>query len=290
MIGRLVSRPSALVGLVLAGTWVVCALFAPWLAPADPVKSVVPLLTPLSRLPDGSMAWLGTDTLGRDILSRLIYGARAVVFWAALATATAYLIGVLLGLAAGYFRGAVDAVLSFVANVILSFPVLVLYLLILTKFGPSGANIILAVTFASSPAIFRIVRALTIELRERDFVLASVTQGESTLRILCVDILPNVTGPLIVDGCLRLGYTAITIGVLGFLGLGLPPPTPDWGGMVEEGRALAIAFPHLVLFPCIAISSLMIGLSLVADGLRQASLVATGRDTRDDGPAREQPA
>ena len=209
MIRRLLARPSAVLGLILAGIWVVCALFAPWLAPQDPLKSFVPILTPFSRLPDGSIAWLGTDTLGRDILSRLIWGARSVVFWASLAAATAYVIGVLLGLAAGFFRGAVDAVLSFVANVVLSFPVLVLYLLILTKLGPSGANIVLAVTFASSPAIFRIVRALTAELRDRDFVLASVTQGESALRIMCVDVLPNVTGPLIVDGCLRLGYTAI---------------------------------------------------------------------------------
>lgn len=262
-------RPFGLIGGCVVALWLVCALFAPWLAPYDPLRSFVPLLTPLSTTPEDGRFLLGTDLLGRDILSRLVYGARSVVVWAGLATGTAYVLGVVTGLAAGFYKGPVDRILSFGANVILSFPILVLYLVVITRFGASGVNIILAVTFASSPAIFRIVRALTLDLRGRDFVEASVTQGEGALRIMLVDILPNVTGPLVVDACLRLGYTAITIGVLGFLGLGLPPPAPDWGGMVNEGRSLAIAFPHLIVFPCIAISSLMLGLSLLSDALRE---------------------
>jgi len=261
-------RVPVLIGFAIVGFWIVCALLAPWLAPFDPLHSLQPLAQPLARDGQGHLFWLGTDMLGRDILSRLVYGARTVIIWAGLATATAYVIGIAGGLLAGFHRGRIDRALSFLANVVLSFPVLVLYILIITKLGASGFNIVLAVTFASAPAIFRIVRALTLDLRERDFVLAAITQGESAVRIMLLDILPNAAGPLIVDACLRLGYTAITIGVLGFLGLGLPPPTPDWGGMVNEGRPMAFAFPHLILFPCIAISSLMLGLSLLADGLR----------------------
>jgi len=249
-------------GLAVVVFWILCALFAPLLSPYDPLKSQLPLALPSARF------WLGTDLLGRDILSRLIWGARSVVFWATLATACAYAVGIAGGLAAGFYRGWVRAVLTFVANVVLSFPVLVLYMLVIVEFGASGTNVVLAVTFASAPAIFRIVAALAADIGSRDFVLAAITQGETPLRIMLFDILPNCAGPLVVDACLRLGYTAITIGVLGFLGLGLPPPAPDWGGMVADGRAMAIAFPHLVVFPCVAISSLMLGLSLVADGLR----------------------
>jgi len=267
---RALRRPTAAAGALVVAIWAICALFAGWLAPYDPLKSQVPLLPPLSPGPGGAFFWLGTDLLGRDILSRLIYGARTVVFWAGLSTLCAYVVGIAAGLAAGFYRGETDRVISFIANVVLSFPVLVLYILIIVALGASGANIVLAVTFASAPAIFRIVRALTLDLRGRDFVLAAITQGENALRIMAVDILPNATGPLVVDACLRLGYVAITIGTLGFLGLGLPPPTPDWGGMVNEGRGMAIVFPHLVIFPCIAISSLMLGLSLLADGLREA--------------------
>ncbi|WP_181702775.1 ABC transporter permease [Chthonobacter albigriseus] len=264
--------PTVVVGGLMVGIWVVCALFAPWIAPYDPLQNKAPLQLPLSTGPDGSFYFLGTDLLGRDIFSRLVYGARTVVLWAGLATATAFVVGLAMGLAAGFYRGWVDRVLSFVANVILSFPVLVLYILVIVTFGASGINIVLAVTFASAPGIFRIVRALTIDIAAQDYVAAAIVQGESPLRIMAAEILPNAAGPLIVDACLRLGYTTITIGVLGFLGLGLPPPTPDWGGMVNDGRPMAIAFPHMVIFPCIAISMMTLGLSLLADGIREVGL------------------
>ena len=260
------------IGGGLVALWVLVALLAPVLAPFNPLKSMTPLALPGAPAPGGGVFWLGSDLLGRDILSRVIYGARPVVTLALAATCTAYVVGVTAGLTAGYYGGWIDSVLSFAANVILSFPVLLLYIVVIVALGASPLNVIIAVTFASAPAVFRIVRTLTAGLRRRDFVAAAVIQGEAPWRILLVDILPNTTGPLTVDFCLRLGYTTIVIGALGFLGLGLPPPSPDWGGMVNEGRALAFAFPHLVVFPCLAISSLVLGLSLLADGLNQARL------------------
>jgi peptide/nickel transport system permease protein len=118
----------------------------------------------------------------------------------------------------------------------------------------------------------RIVRGLVLDLRNREYVAAAQTRGEGAWYIMLVEILPNARGPLIVDACLRLGYVVITIGVLGFLGLGLPPPDPDWGGMINEARGVALAFPHMTVFPCLAISSLILGFNLLADGLREISL------------------
>ncbi len=265
------------VGMIGAGIivfWALVAILAGVIAPFGPNEqfSAATYAPPGSELPDGRVFWLGADNLGRDILSRIIYGTRQVLLYAPLATFCAYAVGIPMGLAAGYVGGWVDEVLSFVANVILSFPVLVLYVLIIATIGPSAINIVIAVTFASAPGIMRIVRGLVLDLRSREYVAAAETRGESALRIMFVEILPNARGPLIVDSCLRLGYVVITIGVLGFLGLGLPPPDPDWGGMVNETRRMQMMFPHMGIYPCIAISSLVLGFNLLADGLREISL------------------
>ncbi len=264
--------PVGMIGTAIIVLWIAIALLAPLIAPFPPNAQILPFARPLAAAPDGGTFWLGTDNLGRDILSRIIWGAQTVLTYAPAATLSAYVVGVAMGLAAGYLRGWIDEVLSRLSDVILSFPILVLYIIIIATVGASGLNIILAVTFASTPGIMRIVRSLVLDLRNRNYVAAAETRGESTWHIMLVEILPNARGPLIVDGCLRLGYVTITIGALGFLGLGLPPPDPDWGTMVNQGRPMAMVFPHMVLYPCAAITSLVLGFNLLADGLREISL------------------
>jgi peptide/nickel transport system permease protein len=261
--------PVGMVGAFLVLFWIVVALFAPWLSPYDPNESdYTALLDPTPS----ALHWLGTDHQGRDLLSRIIWGSRTVLIVAPIAVFSAYVVGSMMGLLAGYYRGWVDNLLIRISDIILSFPVIILYMIIIAVFGPSALNIILAVTFIASPQIARIVRGLTLELREQDFVAAAKMRGENPLYIMLVEILPNARGPLIVDACLRMGYTTITIGVLGFLGLGLPPPDPDWGGMIKDSYGMVSIYPHMPLIPCAAISSLVLGFNLLADGLREISL------------------
>ncbi len=261
-----------MIGAAIIVFWILVAIFAPLISPFDPLATLQPFAKPGTTFVKGGTFLLGTDHIGRDILSRLIWGSRTVLIYAPLATFTAYAVGILMGLAAGYQRGWVDDVLSRISDIVLSFPVLVLYIIIIATIGASGVNIIIAITFASAPGVMRIVRGLVLDLRSRDYVAAAQIRGESAWYIMLVEILPNARGPLIVDACLRMGYVIITIGVLGFLGLGLPPPDPDWGGMINETRQMAMAFPHMALFPCMAISSLILGFNLLADGLREISL------------------
>ncbi len=271
-IGLLRESWVGMIGAFLVLFWVLVAVFAPWIAHFDPNASIQPFAKPGTMSSFGYTFWLGTDHMGRDLLSRIVWGSRTVLFYAPLATLSAYTVGILMGLQAGYRGGLVDDILSRISDIILSFPVLVLYIIVIATIGASGFNIVIAITFASSPGIMRIVRGLVLDLRNRDYVAAAQTRGESDWRIMLFEILPNARGPLIVDACLRLGYVIITIGVLGFLGLGLPPPDPDWGGMVNETRQMAMVFPYMTLFPCIAISSLILGFNLLADGLREISL------------------
>ena len=268
-IGLLRESPVAIIGSGLVLFWVVVAILAPWLSPYGPNAID---FTALADPTPSAVHWLGTDHLGRDMVSRLAWGARTVLTVAPIAVLTAYLIGCTMGMVAGYLGGWVDDLISFISDIILSFPVLILYIILISTLGPSALNIIVAVTFVSSPGIGRIARALVFDLRTREYVDAAKTRGERPLYIMLVEILPNARGPLIVDACLRMGYTTITIGVLGFLGLGLPPPDPDWGGMVKDTTAMMVVWPHMSLFPCIAISSLVIGFNLLADGLREISM------------------
>lgn len=264
--------PVGMIGAGIVLFWVLVAVLAPLIAPFEPNATYYPYARPGAGHVGGGTFWLGADMIGRDILSRIIWGARTVLVYAPLATFSAYVLGILMGLAAGYKRGWVDEVLSRLGDVLLSFPVLVLYIIVIATVGASGVNIVIAITVAGAPGVMRIVRGLTLEIGSRDFVAAARIRGEPAWYIMAVEILPNARGPLIVDACLRLGYVTITIGVLGFLGLGLPPPDPDWGSMINQARGVAMAFPHMTVFPCIAISSLVLGFNLLADGLREISL------------------
>ena len=270
-LARLLESPVGTIGLAIVVAWILVALLAPLLAPFPPNRPLLPMAWPGSPAPGGGVFWLGSDHLGRDVLSRIIWGARTVLFYAPLATLSAFLVGILMGVTAGYKRGWVDELLSRTSDLILAFPALVLYIVLISKFGASGFNIVLAVTVASSPYIMRITRGAVLDLRTRAFVAAAQLRGEPAWYIALVEILPNATGPLIVDACLRLGYVTITIGTLGFLGLGLPPPDPDWGGMINETRQFALVFPHMVVFPCLAVASLVLGFNLLADGFRELS-------------------
>jgi len=260
------------IGATIIVFWSVMAVFAPLIAPFDPLQIHAPIQPPGGTSADGRHFWLGTDVVGRDVLSRLIHGGRTVLVYATLATACAYVVGATMGLLAGYHGGWTDAILTRVSDVVLAFPVIVLYIIVITLVGASTINVLLAVVAGSSPGIMRIVRALALDITQKEYVAAARTRGESSWRIMFFEILPNARGPLIVDSCLRIGYTTITIGILGFLGLGLPPPTPDWGGMINQGRAMALIAPYVVVAPAVAISSLVLGLNLLATGLRAASM------------------
>ena len=268
----MLESPVSLIGMGLVSFWVLVAIFAPLLTSYDPNSGDYAALADPTPGWFGGEHWLGTDHLGRDVWSRLIWGARTVLIISPIAVASAYFVGCLMGMLAGYLGGWADTIVSRVSDIILSFPVLILYIILISTVGPSPLNIIIAVTLASSPGIGRIVRGMVLDLRSLEYVDAAKIRGEHPLYIMVVELLPNARGPLIVDACVRMGYTIITIGVLGFLGLGLPPPDPDWGGMVKDATAMIVVWPHMSIIPCVAISTLVIGFNLLADGLREISM------------------
>lgn len=355
--GKLFDSLIGMIGFAIVMFWVFVAIFVAFdmivthdpLAQVSGMKNKVPG-TPLRGAEDGQFPHylLGGDNLARDVFSRVMQGSQIVLVIAPAATLFAFMVGIVLGLPAGYYGGTFDTVLSFIANLVLAFPVILLFFLLVTPeiraagidFGfylwtvptimasilflfpliflvllwnsrfftqptknltyialtliiggylylglawdadPFGLvridqNVLIvfvAVVFVNSPTVFRIVRGLVLDIKTRDYVAAGQTRGEGAWYIMLWEILPNARGPLIVDFCLRIGYTTILLGTLGFFGLGLSPESPDWGTTINAGRRLLGIFPHPAIAPALALMSLVLGLNLLADGLREESL------------------
>ncbi len=257
---------SAAIGFWIVIAWIVLAILAPLLAPYGPNAQIGKLWAPPS-----AEHLFGTDMIGRDILSRTLWGARPILLLSPISVVCATLVGVTLGLFAGYLGGLADDILMRVLDAVMAFPTLLLYLIIIAAVGPSTLNVVLAITIGGFPGVARLTRSMVLDVRNREYVAASRLRGESTLYIMFREILPNCMGPVFIDACLRVGYAAFAIGTLGFLGLGLPPPDPDWGKMVAEGRMWIITAPWMAVVPSVAISSLVVGLNLFADGVNAAS-------------------
>jgi len=344
--GKLFDSPIGMVGFALVVFWVLTALFGDMIMTHDPLQQISGMKnklpgTPTKGAEPDDFQWylLGGDNLARDVFSRVVAGSRIVLKIAPLATLFAFMVGITLGLPAGYYGGKRDTLLSFLANLILAFPVILLFYLLVTpeivKTGlpkymaavlflfpiiflvvlwqsrfytqpqkrnlfvaltvliggwiymgiawnadPTGiismqANILIvfvAVVFVNSPTVFRIIRGLTMDIKTRDYVAAAQTRGEGPWYIMLWEILPNARGPLIVDFCLRIGYTTILLGTLGFFGLGLESESPDWGSTINAGRRLLAIYSHPALPPALSLMSLVLGLNLLADGLREQSL------------------
>jgi peptide/nickel transport system permease protein len=273
---------TALVGLIIVLFWVFAAIFAPLLTPYTPTEQD---FTAQNQSPSRAHP-LGTDDLGRDVWARLIYGARVVLvilpvsedFWIPGGTAlwgvfVGLLVGSTLGLMGGYLGGWVDEVVMRLLDAMMAFPVILLYMIIIAAVGASATNVVLAIAIVGTPGIARLVRSLALDIRTRDYIRAAELRGENPWYIMFVEILPNARGPIMIDAMLRVGYAIFAMGTLGFLGLGLPPPSPDWGSMVAKGRQYILSgSPWAALWPSVAIASLVVGLNLFADGLREESL------------------
>ena len=275
----LVASKTAMIGLVIVVFWVTMAMFAPLVTKYTPTEQDW-------KAPNQGPSWshpLGTDELGRDLWSRLVYGARIVLIilpvsediWlpggtAILGVLAALIIGATLGLISGYRGGWIDEIIMRFLDAMMSIPVILLYLIIVAAIGASAVTGVFAIAIVGTPGVARLVRSLTLDIKTRDYVRAAETRGEDIFYILFREILPNARGPIIIDAMLRVGYAIFAMGTLGFLGLGLPPPSPDWGSMVAKGREFILSgSPWAALWPSIAIASLVIGLNLLADGLRE---------------------
>lgn len=252
-------------GLVLAVA--LSALFAPWLSPHDPLEQDV-----LQRLAAPSAEFpLGNDSFGRDILSRILWGGRVSLLVGTSAVLLAIMIGGALGMLAGYIGGTFDRVVMAAMDVLLSFPTLVMGLLVVAMLGPTVGNLILAITLTAIAPFARIARAPTLTIKERDFVEAGRALGFSNLRIMLVHILPNIIDEILVMASLWLATAIRTEASLSFIGLGVRPPTATWGGMIREGFENILDSPWLALFPSLAILVIMLGLNMLGDGLRDAT-------------------
>ncbi len=261
---RLRRNRAAIVGAGIVGMFVLLAILAPVLVPFNPTQGDLK-----DRLQPPSMThWLGTDELGRDILSRILFGARISLEIQIVAVLLSLVIGVALGSVGGYLGGYVDNLIMRSMDVLLAFPSIFLALAIIAALGTGLFNLMLAAGIASVPQFARIVRASILSLREKEFVEAAVALGSGSNRIMFRHLLPNCLAPIIVQSTLRMATVLLTASGLSFLGLGVQPPTPEWGAMLSNARSYLIVAPHVATIPGVAIMIVVVGFNLFGDGLR----------------------
>lgn len=253
----------AMVGLVIIAIFLIMAIFAPWLAPYDPIAQDLPA----QLQPPSAAHWLGTDDFGRDILSRIIVGSRVSLLVGVLATCIGATCGTCIGLAAGFYRR-LDNLLMRIMDILLAFPSVVLAIAVIAVLGPSLFNVMIAVGINSIPTYARLVRSTTLSIKEKEFVEATRALGSGDSRILFRHILPNCLNPIVVYSTLQLGTAILSASILSFLGLGIQPPDPEWGQMVNAGRGWLRDAPHIATFPGLAIFFVVMGFNLLGDGLR----------------------
>jgi ABC-type dipeptide/oligopeptide/nickel transport system permease subunit len=267
-------RPLGLAGLTVIGAWAVIAIFAPLIAPDNPLAQKFPILAAPS-----ATNWFGTDELGRDVFSRVLYGARITLPLAVILILAAMIIGAVLGGIAGFFGGWVDNVIMRLADLVFAFPGIILALAVAAALGPQLRNAVIAVVVVSWPYYARLVRSLVLSARSAQYVVASRLLGSSGLRVLFVDIRPNAAGPVLVLAALDIGNAVLLLSGLSFLGLGAQPPTPEWGAMVAEG-AQNFNDWWVGLFPGLAILTVVLAFNFIGDELRDMLDPRTARAVR----------
>jgi len=258
-------NPLAAAGVVLIVVFLVLAVFAPWIAPQDPAAIDLP-----TRLDTPSSAhWFGTDELGRDILSRTIYGARISMLVGSCVVLTSLALGLIIGSVAGYYGGGIDRFVNIVLmNAFLSFPGILLAIAFVAFRGPGIFNLVVALSLGGWVGYARLVRGQVLAAREREFVEAARALGASDLRIIARHILPNIIQPVIVQAAIGMAGAVLAEATMSFLGLGVPPPTASWGAMLNDGRAHLFDAPHLVLFPALAVMLAVLSFNFIGDALR----------------------
>ena len=263
---------TAVAGMLIVSFFIITAIFAPLLSPHSPVEtSLYDQLKPPIWHEKGT--WkniLGTDDLGRDILSRLIYGARVSLIVSVFSVGIAFVFGTLFGSVAGYYKGTLDSVIMRIMDIILAFPYLLLAIVVVAFLGPSLQNCMMAIGITYIPRFARIVRGSVLEESEKDYVTAARSIGAKDWRIIFIAIIPNCLGPLIVQTTLSFASAILDAAALSFLGLGAQPPTPEWGAMIARSRSLILRASWVMTFPGIAILLAVLGFNLFGDGLRDA--------------------
>lgn len=263
--GAIKRQPLATIGAVLVGAFLLCAVFAPWLSPQAPAQ----LNLAARLLPPSHQHWFGTDELGRDILSRIVYGARISMAVAVSVVALSLLLGVITGLISGFYGGWTDTILNvYVNNAFLALPGILLAIAFVAFVGPGLLNLILALSISGWVGYSRLVRAQVMSVKEREFVEAARALGASDLRILCRHILPNIVQPVLVQAAIGMAGAVLSEATLSFLGLGVPPPAPSWGSMLNEARSHLFDAPHLTVFPAIAVMLAVLSFNFIGDALR----------------------